>query len=108
MGATQNATSHGECCDIGYFIDIADSSRFEESEFEDSEGQPLIGEDDRGVWWGTERAAWKLSDVWYTVVVTGYRGSQPYFGHFIGTVYEATMYAREHGVKDIVVETGEF
>ena len=75
-------------------------------EVEDSEGQPLAGSDDFGVWWGTERAAWVLSEQYYTVVVNGFIGPMPYMGHFVGTVEEAIHYAREHGVKDITAERG--
>jgi hypothetical protein len=67
----------------------------------DVHGQPFTGTDDDGkaVWWGTERAAWKLSDAETVVRVYGkLRSGLDWDGFFLATEEEAVAYAEAHEV----------
>jgi len=79
----------------GFFVDIVTGERVEDH---DAEGVDVMGSDEHGVWWGTRRAAWWLSEQHYVVEVWGHIGSEPYQGHFIGTVEEAVDYCERHMV----------
>lgn len=81
---------------VGYFVDPSDGSRFGDHELWDVHGQDLIGADRYGLWWGTPRAMWVLSDKGCHVVVYGRCGHLDYVGHFFGTVAEAVDYAECH------------
>lgn len=72
----------------------------------DREGHPLVGYDEMGMWWGTERAVWVLSQQTYTVEVWGYCGADEYIGHFMGTMEEAREYCECHSVKVTLVQKG--
>jgi hypothetical protein len=88
---------------LNHFVDPNTGNRLEGDALFDCEGCAIVGSDDEGTWWGTERAAWVLSEQYYSVVVNGYLGADYYIGYFIGTVEEARHYAMTHGVKDITV-----
>jgi hypothetical protein len=80
----------------GFFVDIVTGERVEVC---DVHGVDVMGADEHGLWWGTERAAWVLSEQAYTVEVWGHVGSEAYAGHFIGTEEEAIDYAERHMVR---------
>lgn len=80
---------------IGHFIDTISDEIVEDI---DAHGVDVIGEDEHGIWWGTERAAWMISHTYYTVDVWGHLHGKPWQGVFIGTVEEAVDYAERHGV----------
>jgi len=110
MQESHNATSGS--ARLAHFVSVTDGEILDESTEGtyievDREGAPLIGDDEHGVWWGTEDAAWVLSEVWYSTRVQGYLGSENYTGHFIGTMEEVLFYCVEHGVKVYSVECGD-
>ena len=78
-------------------MDIATGDLYEDGC--DRKGRPLIGIDDEGMWWGTEEAAWFLSEQAFSVQVCGWCGSTPYDGYFIGTVDEARDYCENRRIK---------
>jgi hypothetical protein len=69
----------------------------------DSIGTELIGDDEHGMWWGTERAVWPLS-FGAVIHVRGYVGAVEYDGYFLGTEDEAESYAVCHGVTEVSTE----
>lgn len=92
--------------ETAYFLDPETNDRLGDDEKEDVHGQDLIGVDDDGIWWGTDRAAWVLSTHQTTCYVHGWQGNHPYVGHFCGTAAEAIDYAETHGVTVKFVESG--
>lgn len=82
------------------FVDPETKEAFLAEEKVDAHAQPLIGSDRHGCWWGTERAAWKLSDADTVVHLYGSLGpGMDWDGWFIATATEAQRYAETHGVK---------
>lgn len=103
----QPSTTSAPSSNLNHFVDVATGNRIEpfEGEMLDSEDYDIVGCDDEfGIWWGTPRAAWVLSEQANVVTVNGFVGPIPYMGYFVGTADEAMHYAREHGVKDITVD----
>jgi hypothetical protein len=75
----------------------------------DVHGTDVVGEDENGMWWGTDRAAWLLGDPpvrkAYLVRVDGFLASEPWTGFFIGrrgVERRAVSYARRRAVKDVM------
>jgi hypothetical protein len=74
----------------------------------DPTGSDLIGSDEDALWWGTDRAAWLLSEEDTIVRVSGRcrASAKDFHATFIGTPEEATRYAERWGTIDLVeVET---
>jgi hypothetical protein len=96
--------------DTSTFVDPETGERYAPYERLDPHGTPLIGEDEWGLWWGTERAAWVLSEgstsrlVRFTGTIC--RTTVKWDGFFIGTDDEATLYAECHGVTVAHLEPG--
>lgn len=127
MSETKPSTLHGESATTGEtdrslawqnkyvarFINHASGKIIdEENEIgewcdEDREGRLLIGTDERGSWWGTESAAWILSEQDHVVEVWGYIGPDPYVGHFMGTVDEVQNHCKCHGIKITVIQSSK-
>jgi len=82
----------------GYFVDPETGDRLPDDEKWDAEGEPIIGSDDDGTWWGTERAAWVLREWPSVCIVYGWMGPDVYVGYFVGPTSEAREYAETHGV----------
>ena len=93
--------------EAGYFVDVEAGDRLRDDERWDAHGVPLIGADEDGVWWGTDRAAWVLREHPFTVTIHGHRGRQDWDGHFVGTEADAIEYAETHGVTVDHVESGD-
>jgi len=115
MSATETATVQSAVCTtsdhISHFVDVISGEVLDEDEVGcfidcDAEGHPLAGSDEMGVWWGTERAVWVLSQQYYTVEVWGWMGPDPYIGHFLGTEEEVRHYCETHGVKVDLIQSG--
>jgi hypothetical protein len=106
MNGMQPSTTSAPSSNLNHFVDPNTGDRLEGDALFDCEGCAIVGSDDEGTWWGTERAAWVLSEQYYSVIVNGYLGADPYVGYFIGTSEEARFYAMTHGVKDIEVMSG--
>jgi len=65
----------------------------------DARGTAVVGSDEEGMWWGTERAAWILEgDGLALVEVWGTLCGEPYTGWFVGTVEGARDYCWRHSV----------
>jgi hypothetical protein len=103
----QPSTTSTTSSNLNHFVDVATGNRIMpfKGEMLDSEDCDIVGCDDEfGIWWGTERAAWVLSEQPNVVVVNGFIGPNAYVGYFVGTAEEARHYAKTHGVKDIEVD----
>jgi len=106
MRTTENGTRRPKIV-AGYFVDVQAGERLADHETWDAHGTPLIGMDDDGFWWGTERAAWVLHEYPFVVVVHGTLGCRPWDGYFVGTEEAAIEYAETHGVTVGEVESGD-
>jgi hypothetical protein len=104
--ASGRGTLHPLCA-AGYFVDPVSGDRLDDADKIDAYGQELIGLDDDGFWWGTERAAWVLHEHAFTVTVHGKIGRRAWEGHFVGTEAAAVDYAETHGVDVDDVESGD-
>lgn len=89
------------------FVDPVSGERLADTDTCDAHGTDLIGVDEYGVWWGTERAAWVLHEHPFTVQVRGRIGRLAWEGHFVGTEDAAIEYAETHGVVVDEVESGD-
>jgi hypothetical protein len=85
MKRKPKGTRHAQCAAFiaRGFVDPVSGERLHRTEQWDADGMRLVGEDDDGIWWGTERAALFLSDSWQSVTIHGWFGSQEFVGHFI-------------------------
>ena len=106
MRTANNGTRRPEIV-AGYFVDVVAGERLGDNETWDAYGQDLIGFDDDGYWWGTERAAWVLHEHAFVVEVWGRIGSLDWIGYFVGTEDAAIDYAETHGVVVDRVESGD-
>ena len=114
--SSRTVTSDDTC----HFVDPVEETRYEAHEYLDPYGQELLGEDEHGLWWGTERAAWVLSPgpiEGRVVRVVGKATLTPdvahpwlppkevlYDGFFIGSDEEAQSYATCRGFDVFHVE----
>jgi hypothetical protein len=107
-----NVTPLGQ---VGYWIDPETSERLPFDPGDDALGVPVSGQDSRGRWWGTRRAAWLLSDNAQVVRVSGWvmpdgkdaaRDMLPWDGWFVGTKEQAENCARMCGVHISFTECG--
>lgn len=89
----------------GYFVDSETGEPLPDDTVFDAHGIELIGADDNGLWWGTERAAWVLSEGQTLVRASGFIGSEAWDGFFIGSEDEVEWYAETHGVREVDTET---
>jgi hypothetical protein len=89
----------------GYFFDPETGERLPDDTVFDTHGVELIGADDSGLWWGTERACWVLSERGAAVRASGFIGSETWDGFFIGSESEAKRYAETHSVREVKTET---
>ena len=74
--------------------------------FEDSDGMLLLGEDDDGMWCGTERAALQIEPNATSVyVVNGYIAAMPFIGYYAAPSPESalTFAHKNHCVRDASV-----
>jgi hypothetical protein len=92
----------------GFFVDPETNELIRSDQRRDVEGMPVIEQDDalESTWWGTPRAAWKLSDAETVVNVYGdigggleWEGGWHWEGWFLGTEEEAAAFAEAHGVR---------
>ena len=106
MRTEKNGTRRPEIV-AGYFVDVVAGERLGDNETWDAYGQDLVGTDDEGLWWGTERAAWVLHEHPFVVEVWGRIGALDWIGYFVGTEEAAIDYAETHGVVVERVESGD-
>jgi hypothetical protein len=95
--------------DVCHFVDPVSGERYGPWGRQDPHGQDLIGDDEEGLWWGTERAAWVLSPGpihGRFVRVTGQRKGVLYDGFFIGSEAEAVDYVERRGFDVFHIEEG--
>jgi hypothetical protein len=78
----------------------------------DAKGVDIVGDDENGTWWGTNRAAWLLErrplhgGPATVVRVDGFLASEPWTGFFISSYHterRALSNARSRSVRDAVV-----
>jgi hypothetical protein len=106
MRTSENGTRRPEVV-AGYFVDVEAGERLGDDDKIDAHGVDLIGFDEDGFWWGTERAAWVLFEHPYVVIVHGTLGRHPWDGYFVGTEEAAIEYAETHGVVVSAIESGD-
>jgi hypothetical protein len=85
---------------IGFFVDPETGEVLDESVSRvDAHGRDIVGEDEHGFWWGTERACWKLEHSRHVVRVTAIaRDGTVFDAWFLGSEKAALRYARRWGV----------
>ena len=88
-----------------YFLDPDTRERLPDDAVFDAHGVDLVGADEEGLWWGTERAAWVLCARGDLVRVSGWLGASTWDGFFIGSAAQAERYAESHGVRHMHIET---
>lgn len=106
MSKESRGTSRAQFA-AGYFVDPETGERLPDDAVFDAHGVELIGADDHGLWWGTERACWVLSEGGPVVEASGFIGSEVWGGFFIGSEGDAEWYAETHGVKSVHTELSD-
>ncbi len=109
MPSENNATSSS--ARLAHFVSVTTGEILDESKDGhyidvDRGGTPTIGDEEDNAWWGTEDAAYVISETYYTTQVYGYQGKKKWVGHFIGTMEEIVRHCDEQGIWILEVRSG--
>lgn len=87
------------------FYDPIEHSTLADDELDDANGRELIGDDDHGLWWGTERAFWVLEageSARELIVVTGEdKWGHPFDGYFYGSPARVIAFVLRYRLKNM-------
>lgn len=78
---------------------------FPASRYEDADGTPVTGEDEDGIWWGTNRAYWVIDPRGQLLELTGFLGPTPYHMYLRVESKEAALaVGAKRGLKEMQVD----
>lgn len=93
---------------LNEFFDPETDEVYQPGEYEDPHGVDLIGVDEEGLWWGTERAAYRLELSPFIVCVSGHsKGGVHFMAWFCGSDEAAIDFAERRWGKVTHVESGD-